>query len=249
MKINLSWRGNPYTADLSQPHSLAIPLRGGQADPNCYYSPPATMTPIRSGDFTGSIDAGAPVNHYLLSLSPHGNTTHTECYGHITAGGATINQCLTRFWFVAQLLSVTPTENGSDKVIEHNQLAEQLTAGIEALLVRTLPNSTDKLSKNYSGTNPPYFTADALQLLAERNIGHLVCDLPSVDKETDGGRLAAHKAFWQTAGNLRKGATITELAYMDNRLADGLYLLNLQVPAIALDAAPSRPVVYALQAG
>ncbi len=249
MKITLSWQGKAYTADLAQPHSLAIPLRGGQADPNCYHSPLATMTPIENGDFIGSIEAGAAVNHYLLSLSPHGNTTHTECYGHITAGGATIDQCLTRFWFVAQLLTVTPIDNGPDKVIEHNQLSEKLIEGIEALLVRTRPNTADKLSKNYSGTNPPYFTAAALQLLAERSIDHLVCDLPSVDKEVDGGKLAAHKAFWQTAGHLRQGATITELAYIDNQLADGLYLLNLQVPAIALDAAPSRPVVYALQDG
>jgi hypothetical protein len=37
---------------------------------------------------------------------------------------------------------------------------------------------------------------------------------------------------------------VTELAFVPETAADGLYLLDLQVPAFAADAAPSRPVLY-----
>jgi hypothetical protein len=39
---------------------------------------------------------------------------------------------------------------------------------------------------------------------------------------------------------------VTELAYVPEPVPDGLYLLDLQVPAFATDAAPSRPVIYPL---
>jgi hypothetical protein len=37
---------------------------------------------------------------------------------------------------------------------------------------------------------------------------------------------------------------VTELAWVPDSVPDGLYLLDLQVPAFASDAAPSRPVLY-----
>jgi hypothetical protein len=36
---------------------------------------------------------------------------------------------------------------------------------------------------------------------------------------------------------------VTELAYIPDRLLDGLYLLELQIAPFASDAAPSRPVI------
>jgi betaine-aldehyde dehydrogenase len=39
-------------------------------------------------------------------------------------------------------------------------------------------------------------------------------------------------------------ALVTELAYVPDAARDGFYLLDLQVPAFAADAAPSRPVIY-----
>jgi hypothetical protein len=41
---------------------------------------------------------------------------------------------------------------------------------------------------------------------------------------------------------------VTELAYAPDAAPDGLYLLDLQVPAFVADAAPSRPVLYPLTA-
>ena len=40
--------------------------------------------------------------------------------------------------------------------------------------------------------------------------------------------------------------SITEMVYVPNSTADGVYLLSLQVAPILLDAAPSRPVLFPL---
>jgi hypothetical protein len=80
--------------------------------------------------------------------------------------------------------------------------------------------------------------------LADKDVEHLLIDLPSVDKEKDGGELLAHRAFWNFEGKMRKQATITELIYVPNNIKDGTYFLNLQVAPFENDASPSRPVLY-----
>jgi hypothetical protein len=92
-------------------------------------------------------------------------------------------------------------------------------------------------------------------MLIERGIEHLVVDLPSIDRSHDEGRLTAHRIFFglprasvALAQSTRSGATITELAYIPDTVADGPYLLALQVPAIGGDAVPSRPLLYPLLA-
>ena len=58
--------------------------------------------------------------------------------------------------------------------------------------------------------------------------------------------LSAHKAFWQYPEAPRLEATISEMIYIDNVVPDGLYLLQIQMPAMELDASPSRPYIYPL---
>ncbi|MBL7942681.1 MAG: cyclase family protein, partial [Flavobacteriales bacterium] len=63
------------------------------------------------------------------------------------------------------------------------------------------------------------------------------------------GKLLAHRAFWKYPTQTRSHCTITEFVFVPDHVADGLYLLNLQVAAFDNDAAPSRPVIYALAKG
>jgi hypothetical protein len=44
----------------------------------------------------------------------------------------------------------------------------------------------------------------------------------------------------------RPQASITELAWIAAAIPDGHYLLDLQIPAFLSDAAPSRPLLYAV---
>jgi kynurenine formamidase len=248
MKIKFTFNSLTWVADLKKGHPISIPLRDGINNPNCFWAPPVSFEPLKAGDFIGSVVAGAPVNFFNVHFNPHGNGTHTECVGHITDLDCTVNRCLREHHFLAKLVTIWPTlqENG-DRVITKEQLQEALQAGeAEALVIRTMPNPVEKLSRNYSGTNPPYLATDACGWLVDAEIEHLLLDLPSVDREEDGGAMAAHKAWWRFPEATRIASTITELVYVPDRIVDGHYLLNLQVAPFELDAAPSRPMLYPL---
>ena len=118
--------------------------------------------------------------------------------------------------------------------------------GAEALVIRTLPNAKSKLTCRYSGTNPAYFHHEAIQHFVKNGVKHLLVDLPSVDREEDGGKLLAHKAFWNYPENPRTDCTISELIYVPDKVPDGNYLLNIQITALEMDASPSKPVLYEL---
>ena len=139
----------------------------------------------------------------------------------------------------------TKLENG-DKVIMKNQIKEALEGNHneEALIIRTLPNEEDKIRRVYSETNPPYIHHEAISLIVDHGINHLLVDLPSVDREEDGGKLLAHKAFWDYPNVIDKVKTITELVFVPNDLKDGSYHINIQIPPFELDAAPSRVLLY-----
>jgi arylformamidase len=147
----------------------------------------------------------------------------------------------------------------SDRLITRRALERGWPASApfeaQALLIRTLPNTADKRTRDYSAETPPYLSQQAAQLLVSRGILHLIVDVPSVDRAHDEGRLTAHRIFFglppgsvQLGAAARPGATITELAFMPDELADGAYLLELQVPALGGDAVPSRPLLYRLRA-
>ena len=43
------------------------------------------------------------------------------------------------------------------------------------------------------------------------------------------------------------GRTITEMIFVDDAVDDGPWILDLQIPPFMLDAAPSRPILFALR--
>ena len=148
----------------------------------------------------------------------------------------------------ARLVSIEPEPAGKGAHVSLGQLREALgTPSCEAVVIRTYPNPPSKRGRSWSGSNPPYLDPKASAWLAAEGVLHLLIDLPSVDPEEDGGALAAHTAFWGLPGNPRPAATITELIFVPDSLADGRYLLNLQVAAIENDASPSRPLLFKLK--
>lgn len=244
MQTTFTLRGKRYTADLQSPISIGTTLRHGGQNPRAWEAPLPDFSPVRADSFIGSVKEGGPVNFFNVSLNPHGNGTHTESYGHISPDQFPVSDALNRFHFAAQLLTVEPEQmRNGDLCITGAQLSGAME-GIEALIVRTLPNSPEKALHNYSGSNPPYFEAAALEWLSLYGVMHLLTDLPSVDREKDEGKLAGHHAWWQFPANTRKHATITELVYIPDGVEDGIYLLNLMAPSWELDAAPSNPVLY-----
>lgn len=237
-----------YRANMAQPIDLSIPLQSGLENPNCYYTPPINIRPIQTENFHGSVSAGGVCNHQQITIAPHGNGTHTECYGHISSDPeATIFNCLRKFHFLGQLITVKPDViNNGDLVLHENHVLPCLQENVQAVILRTLPNDGSKMSRQYSGTNPPYLMESLTKALAGEDVAHLLVDLPSIDKEVDGGKLAAHKAFWGYPEATRKQSTVTELIFVPEAVIDGLYLLNLQVISLQSDASPSKPLLYPL---
>ena len=245
--------GHTYSYDPAAPLDISLPLAPSPDQANCFWAEPVQFDTIRVGSFVGSVALGGSTNYQRIHVTPHGNGTHTECYGHISPDPTiTLNQCLRRFLFVAHVVSVTPRPRPNGDLVVH--LAEVQAALMaqpdralpEALVLRTLPNEAAKRHRQYSGTNPIYIEPALAKYLAENNIQHLLLDLPSVDREEDAGQLLAHHAFWQYPAAPRRGATITELIFVPDEVADGLYLLNIQITSLELDASPSKPVLYRL---
>lgn len=245
--VQINYLQNSYSFDPQAGIDISTVLKEDAV--NCYYAQTVTFEPYVFGDFVGSVAQGGPVNYQKITLTPHGNGTHTECYGHISSDkDATIYNCLKKHFFFSQLVTLPAQKEDEDQIIRLEDL-EQHLGGImpEALIIRTTPNSEEKTKKQYSGTNPPYLDAEIGKFLAKHNVKHLLVDLPSVDREEDNGELKCHRAFWQYPEKTRKDCTITELVYVNSSVPDGFYFLNLQVISLWSDASPSKPIIYRLK--
>jgi kynurenine formamidase len=190
-----------------------------------------------------------------IRLVPHCNGTHTENVGHIVRTDLPVSASVGQGLMPALVISVAPTR---DQTISQGSLADEITDknldDVAALIVRTLPNSSSKKSVIYDDQHaPPYFSEDAMRHIVHKAFRHLLVDFPSIDRMHDQGRLANHRLFWNVApGSTETGPegrtdkTVTEMIFVDDSVVDGLYLLDLQVPAWHSDAAPSNPVLYPL---
>jgi arylformamidase len=246
MVATIFHKGKEYKVDFFQPIDISIPLSSEANTVSAWYVKPMSIEPVRMGDWIGDVNQGGTVNFRNISFNPHGNGTHTECVGHISKEWQTINQNLKRFLFIAELVTILPEEQENGDFVITKATLESVLNGIkaEAVIIRTLGNGPAKLHAQYSNTNPPYVAADAILYLNSLGIEHLLIDMPSIDKEVDGGALAAHHAFWQYPENTQLQKTITEMIYVPNDVYDGTYLLNLQIASFENDASPSKPVLY-----
>jgi hypothetical protein len=259
--------GRRLLVDFGRPASLAIPLDFAGPQPTCFGAPGAGARALEAGGFVGDTRRGGSCNCAVLSLAPHCNGTHTECVGHLTDERVFVSERLPGGVELALVVSVAPARAGEvdedsdpapapdDRLVTAAALAAALGRheGVPptAIVVRTAAPG-DHPCRAYEGPSPaPYLSRQAAGFLVERGIGTLVLDLPSADRADDGGRLTAHRMFFglppgsrRAAEARRPRATITELAWIGPEVADGLYLLDLQIPAFASDAAPSRPLLY-----
>ncbi len=267
MQARVRVDGRELAVDLAHPTDLALELDFAGPQPRHFGTPRASSVAYESPGFRGSVESGASCNCRVITLIPHCNGTHTECSGHLTRERLDAWRVAPAGLVPALLLSVAPEAPGAegsepaplpaDLLITRRALGRAWPAVLpfepRALVIRTLPNGEEKRSHDYSDETPPYLSREAAALLVSRRILHLVVDVPSIDRAHDQGRLTAHRIFFGLPpGSVllsdasRPGATITELAYIPDALADGAYLLALHVPALAGDAVPSRPLLYPL---
>lgn len=251
MKLFLS---PDHYIDTEKPIDISIPIANGNDNLRAWYVDPPRMEPVRANGFVGSVAEGGAVNFRDIFFNPHGHGTHTECLGHITEEVYSVNKTMNSFMSKAQLVTFEPARIWNEEYDEEDQvlLKDQFDSiifekDIEALIIRTVPNSTAKKHLNYSATNPPYLHENVYEVFKRLGIKHLLIDLPSVDRESDGGVLRFHHLFWGIPESPHMNKTITELIYVPDHVSDGVYLLELQVAAFENDAAPSRPVLYEIE--
>jgi arylformamidase len=235
----------------TQGHDISIPLEFDAPQPQFFGAARAGASVVAAGSFVGDVRRGGSCNCSTHTLTPHCNGTHTECVGHVTAERLSVRDLSGDHFTAALLVSVASaplmTRTALAAAVAPHELSHY-----RALVVRTLPNGRDKLERNYDRAPAPYFEADAMRWIVDHGVTSLVVDLPSLDRGDDPA-LTAHRLFWglppgatRAAQAARPAATVTELAFIDDSIADGHYLLNLQVAPFVADAAPSRPILLPL---
>lgn len=254
-------------SELGDPIDISIPLKFNGAQPNAFGVAPATANACEYGDLVGDTRRGGSCNFEQITLIPHCNGTHTECVGHITEERISVRDCLQDVFLSARLISLRsqPAQGcgesfavsfGEDDAVL-TRLSLQAALSNEqnaALIIRTLPNDDNRLSRVYKDKIAPYFTTEAMEYIVSLGVKHLLVDLPSIDRMSDEGKLSNHRIFWNVEqGSLktnpatRKNSTITELIYVPDEVDDGDYLLNLQIAPFESDASPSRPVLFKMK--
>jgi len=266
MKLSLEKDGRRYSIQTEKGMDLSISLN--PKGPRAWYVEPMRIEPVRTEQFLGSVAEGGAVNFRDVYFNPHGHGTHTENVGHIVDTDFPVVRSIGSSHYLAKLITVELFKQDSTKDVSQDakqdstkdvsqdasqedwvvneQSLEGFDLNVDALIIRTKPNDHSKTQRQYSGTNFPYLTIGAMQRIVDAGVRHLLVDLPSVDREEDGGALAAHHLFWDVPSNPNFQKTITELIYVPNEILDGSYVLNLQVSNFANDAAPSRPMLFDL---
>ncbi|MBK7705409.1 MAG: cyclase family protein [Acidobacteria bacterium] len=268
--MKITFAGNEF--DASDPISIAIPMEFAGGQPNAFGVDRATSQACESGPLVGDTRRGGSCNFEKVTMIPHCNGTHTECVGHVTSERIAVIDCLRDVFSIAALISIAAEPAGDtgekyvvpiaadDLLITERALRAALAAissqlstisNVGSMIIRTLPNPASKKTTTYLETVPPYFTTEAMEFIAASGFRHLLVDLPSIDRIYDDGKLANHRIFWNIEPGsfdanekTRVGNTVTELIFVPDDIADGVYLLNLQIAPFAADAAPSRPVLF-----
>lgn len=253
MIAKIEIEGIEKQVDLNEPLDISVPLIAGEGRASAWYVDGISIEAVSTDTFTGSVQEGGSVNFRNISFNPHGNGTHTECLGHITPHVYSVNQSIKFFFSKAILISIK-AESGyndpehfseNDQILSFSAIKKAIgSARPEAIIIRSLPNKESKKTKSWSESNWPQLDIKAMRYFAEIGVKHLLIDLPSVDREVDGGKLLSHHAFWNVPTNPRLDASITELIYVPDSIEDGDYLLELQFAPFENDASPSRPVLY-----
>jgi arylformamidase len=271
MILEFSIGSNKYNIDTSKLLRISIPLDFHGEQPNAFGVPKASAEAVRAGKLIGDTRLGGSCNFERVAFIPHCNSTHTECVGHIADERISIHTIISQSLFPATLISVSP-ENASktvesylpdkgepDKLITHKVLSPALENGVpgflDALIIRTLPNDESKLVRNYTISPPPFFSIEAMEYITRLNVQHLLVDVPSLDRMNDRGKLTAHRIFWHLepgthniSASVCSSRTVTEMIFVPNEIADGLYMLDLQIANFIGDASPSNPIIYKVNA-
>ena len=262
MLINISYNNKTYTFNPEEGIDISIPVNfNNNQNPKFYDESSPQKEYYKYNNTEYSIDKDAGCNVPLIHMNIHCCGTHTETANHIFKDGPYISDIKNINYIPSKLISINPqlcsneeyhvNFNEDDKVITKelikNEIGNLDKFIIQALIIRTLPNFKEKISKNYNNALYPFLSNDAVKYLIKIGVKHIIIDTPSIDRYNDDGKLGNHKIFFSDNKNNPNHNTITELVFIPDDCKDGNYFLNLGFPKFCLDAAPSRPTIYPIQ--
>jgi arylformamidase len=260
-RVLLEAGGRRYA--LGPGREIAIPLDFHGLQARAFGLPRATSEAFETDGFVGDTRRGGAANCETLTITPHGNGTHTESIGHITERRVPVADCVAAPLLAATLITVRlrPLSESSDTyagtadpddlvitaaAIEQALARVHVPEGFHDALVLRIPTDDGLYAgpaQDHTGHNPPYLTDQAARALRDLSCDHLLLELPSVDRESDGGGLTSHHTFFGD----QERRTITEMVAVPRDLPDGPYALSLRFARLLTDAAPSRPILYPLE--
>lgn len=256
--------------DLASGLPIAIPLDPHGDQPSFFAGAPARARPLRSGDYVGDVSQGGSCNAEIIEFVPHCHGTHTECMAHLNKDSGSVLELIDQKPCLARLVTLqgSPAEQCRDNyaveldpgeiLLTLNELRSQVELasgpGIDALLIRTMPNEVEKMTRDYA-LNPvyPVLSSEAIGWLAAHELKHLLLDTPSLDRAHDQGLMANHRCWWGMAPNIPVGEfppgrrSVTEMMFVPDDVQDGHYWLNLELQPLVSDATSSRPVIYPVE--
>ena len=208
-----------------------------------FSSKPPKRHPFKTPEFIGSLEDGGPCQCDVITFVPHTHGTHTESMAHIIAGQPFPIDLSIPSLMLARLMSYEGGPEISSSNVS-NFFNDPCQA--QALILRRRDRKNKK-PQDAKESIPSYVSPEMMTCMVQNGIEHFFFDSPSVDPIVDGGALLAHRAFWSVENGKnfsRNHCTITELIQVPETLQDGYCLINLQLAPMALDATPSRPIVF-----
>lgn len=229
---------------------------------NAFHLPQVSTTPFSYKNiFIGDVLSGGSCNVDTISFCPH-NLTHLETSAHILnqkISKSNINDIpVHHLQGLVYLIDLTQKLTKDLKLLSKTSIEMELrkiSLPITAIAIKTnasiLPQDYDFSDKNFLA-----LSKDSANLLSKfsfegKKISTLILDLPSTDPENDGGKLLAHRTFFELPESgihfndtLQK--IIVELAHFGN-LEQNYYYFIMTPAKIQTNAMITDILFYPLQ--
>ncbi|MEA1881254.1 MAG: hypothetical protein U9N31_02490, partial [Candidatus Marinimicrobia bacterium] len=165
MQLTLTQNNRTYHVELESATCLAIPYDYDGEQPNFFNVPKGAASPYESDDFVGCVNGNKGCEVMVINQNIHCTGTHTECAGHIQNENIFINDVLTPGYILTELISVNPIDwvdtaesyhcpvAPDEKVITRRLIKDFVSQPVPGLVIRTLPNTPEKLDRKYDESN------------------------------------------------------------------------------------------------
>ena len=224
MKAIVEYNSRKIEVDISNPLDISIPIDMSKKNINAWYVEDPKIFPESFDGEKIKVSEGAVVNFNNIHFNPHSHITHTECVGHISKEAIYMTELEVEPYLSCFLVNAKAESlpNG-DRVVNLGSFNWDEIPNCDAVIIHS---GTTNKAEFFSGNNPCYIDKEVMAILVNKGINHVLTDLPSVDREDDGGALAAHKAFFKYP-EIHLNRTITELIHVPNSVKNGEYVLSI----------------------